>query len=1057
MSWLRERDVKIKKKREIKMKVYKTLPDGTKIVEYEDSLAQAVADMWNKSGEGWGGSFDNGVYTAERVIAKRESGMFFNVYIAMKDGEALGYCSFNRYYKDADTGYVHLLNVRPDYHGKGLGKELVLMCVNETIARGLPRLDIHTWPGNTKAVPMYKKCGYFWEDRSDTTHLSNFIPTVLATELVKDFFITADWYADSTRKIEIKPDGKKINKFELYEYEWEKDGVHLRVGFENTGRRINLIETDDYRIELTAENHELAYGLSYPCKFTINNKSGKELYVSINAKSNDVITFEGSWSGIVTDEKTFEGTFFVNPITEAQDDMRMHPCVLADVCINGKNAEFGLGIEPKFPVTISLSRKERVAQTGITEDIYLNIKNSLPADATVSFAIPENSLLKLPQSNYEVRLTDGKDVSLATSVLIKDCGYASVPVSYEIRMDNGQSINMTRPLHIVNQGVKGEFGFETDEHFGAVNGLWKLKLNKKNNTVKYDRLISSGFGESYMSKLGKPFDDEFNITKPSDIRTTKDDGFIRFEADFVSGKFSGAVLTEIYEFDSAGILKRSHRVTNIGTTKLNLSVMTEFWSNIGRRPVFPYDGAIHEVADKMNYGFDTLDKEKIDENWIFDASGGCSSGIYWPKQYRPDINWGDLLKFEYQTGELSPGQIFETEPIVYMCDVFKSYKDFRNFVLGIHEERTFFPHNHLEVIANGGNPVLSENNLELVLRNNRQNIRGGTVTISSSDGIFKEETQTNSNDELCPENAFKVAVSSDNTGIGFADFSMKLSGFEFDKRRALLITDNTTIKKVEHDGVLTVVNGNLQFKASPGFADAVYSLKYGENEWLFSNYPSLESYAWWNPFVGGLKTELRRFGNSLVLREKITAEFTTKTDTLGNTWRGIRMDVHVESFDEYKGVRYSQYYLTLPGVPVMCHFLRVENGTGRYIDAELFYFLNLSGEEGLPEISAEFKEGNLNCKVHPGDVEEELRYDRLVKVSRCKENPRPEKFYIFKDSVNEKDEQIFEYDINIALCYASMKGSTPNGESFTTTPVFCILTEKDLTLEDLEDLRRISF
>ena len=253
------------------MKVYKKLPDGTEIVEYEDSLAQAVADMWNKSGEGWGGSFDTGVYTAERVIAKRASGVFFNVYIAMKDGEALGYCSFNRYYKDADTGYVHLLNVRPDYHGKGIGKELVLMCVNETIARGLPRLDIHTWPGNTKAVPMYKKCGYFWEDRTDTTHLSNFIPTVLATELVRDFFKTADWYADSTRKIEVKPDGKKVNKFELYEYEWEKDGAHLRVGFEKTGRRINLIETDDYRIELIAENHELAYGLSYPCKFVINN------------------------------------------------------------------------------------------------------------------------------------------------------------------------------------------------------------------------------------------------------------------------------------------------------------------------------------------------------------------------------------------------------------------------------------------------------------------------------------------------------------------------------------------------------------------------------------------------------------------------------------------------------------------------------------------------------------------------------------------------------------------------------------------------------------------
>jgi hypothetical protein len=911
---------------------------------------------------------------------------------------------------------------------------------------------------------MYKKCGYFWEDRADTTHLSNFIPTVLATELVKDFFKTADWYADSTRKIDLNPDGKKVNKFDLYEYEWEKDGVYLRVGFEKTGRRINLIETDDYRIELTAENHELAYGLNYPCKFIVNNKSGKELNVSIDAKSNDVILFKGSWSGIVDDETTFDGTFFVNPITEEQDDMRMHPCILADVYINGKSAEFGLGIEPKFPVTIKLSRKERIAQLGINEDVYIDIKNGLPANATVKFTLPQNSLLHIPQSVYEVKLTKGKDTSLATSAIVEGCGYTSIPVSYEILMDSDQSVEMTRPLHIVNQGLIGAFGFETDEHFGAASGLWRLRMNKKNNEVQFDKLISSGYGEFYVSKLGKPFDDEFNIMKPSDVRVTQDGGFIRFEADFVSGKFAGAVLTEIYEFDSTGILKRSHRVTNTGTTKLDLSVLTEFWTNVGRRAIFPYNGSIHEVADKMNYGFDTLDKEKIDENWIFDASGVSPSGVYWPKQYKPDVKWGDLLKFEFQTGELSPGQSFESEPIVYMCDVFKNCKDFRNYVLGINEERSRFTHNHLEVIVNDGNPVLSGDTLGLILRNNRLNIRGGTVTVSSSDGMFKEETQTNPDDELRSENTFNVAVTPGHTGIGFVDFSMQLSGFEFNKKRALMITDRspsvtdcTSIKKNEHDGIFTVENGNLQFKASPGFSDVVYSLKYGENEWLFSNYPSLEPYSWWNPFVGGLKTSLDRFGSSLVLREKITAEFTTEKDTLGNIWSGIRCDVYVEKFDDYKGIRYTQYYLTLPGVPVMCHFVRVENNTGRYLDTELKTFLFLASEERLSEIVAEFKEGTLECKIHPGKTEEELKYDRLVKVSACKENPRPEKLYIFKNSTCKKDEQIFECDINIAYCYASENGSTPNGESFTTTPVFCILTEKDLKLEDLEDLKRISF
>jgi len=1039
------------------MKVYKTLLDGTEIVEYEDSLAEAVADMWNKSGEGWGGSFDSGVYTAERVIAKRESGMFFNVYIAMKDGEALGYCSFNRYYKDADTAYVHLLNVRPDYHGKGLGKELVLMCVNETIARGMPRLDIHTWPGNTKAVPMYKKCGYFWEDRADTTHLSNFIPTVLSTDLIKEYFETANWYADSTRKIDIKTDGKKVNKFELYEYEWEKDGRSLRVGFEKTGRRINLVETDDYLIEMTAENHDLAYGLSYPCKFAIKNKSGKELNISINAKNNDVIKFNGSWENNIKDEAIFTGEFFVGAIAEAQDDMRMHPCVLADVTVNGKTAEFGLGIEPKFPVAISLGRKLQAVKPGMKEEVYINVKNSLASDATVKFSLPQNPVMRFKQSDFEVRLTKGLDSSFSVSAEVINCGYSGTPITCNITTDNGDIIEMTRPLHIVNQGVTGQFEFELDEWHSAANGLWRLKLNKKNNDLWFDKITSSGFVNFQVSKLGTPYDDEFNIMKPSDVRVTHEDNFVRFEADYVSGKFSGAVLTEIYLFDSAGMLSRSHRVTNEGIAKLDLSLMTQFWSNIGRRPVFPYNGGVHEVADKMNYGFDSLDQKKIDENWVFDASGNNSSGVYWPAHYTPDINWGDLLKFEIKIGELSQGQSFETEPVVYMCDMFKNFKDFRNYVLGINEDKTPLTHNHLEAIANKNNPVLSGNSLELIFRNNRSNIRDGVISVSSPDGLFPEEKQTNPKDELREENAFNITTLPNHTGIGTVDFSMKLSGYDFDIRRALMITDDTAIKTVEQDGIFTIENGKISFKVSPGYADTAYSLKYGDNEWFFSDYPSLEPYSWWNPFVGGLKTQLQRFGNSLVLREKITASFTTETDNFGNTWSGICSDVFVEKFDEYKGIRYTQYYLTLPGVPVLCHFARMHNGTGRYMEAELFAMLMLAGKEYLSELCAELSENNIKCKVRPGSIDEELRYDFLIKIAREGKNPRPEKLYIYKDAERDNGRQEFGADDQIVYCDFNMKSNVPDGKHYTTMPIFCILTEKDLVQENLEDFRRISF
>jgi len=1040
------------------VKTYKRLPDGTEIVEYEDSIAPAIADMWNRSGEGWGGSFGDGIYTAERVIAKRAGGAFFNVYIAMKDGEALGYCSLGRYYKDEDTAYVFLLNVRPDYHGKKIGKELVLMCVNETIARGIPRVDIHTWPGNTKSVPLYKKCGFFWEDRTDTTHLSCFIPTVLSTELLKGFFEKADWYSDSTRLIEIKPDGIKVDDFELYEYSWEKDGQNLRVGFEKSGRRINLIETNDYIIEMTAENHKLAYGVSYPCRFRVVNKTGAKLDVAIEAKSDGVISFDGRWADSVEGEACFDGTFYVGAVTEAQDPMRVHPCVLADVTVNGTRAEFGLGVEPKFPVAISLERRKQTADPGVTEEIYINIRNGLRSDAAVKFALPENPLMKFGQTLFDVRLNGGKDTMLTTSALITGCGYACLPIDYEIKPDGGGSVSMSRQLHLVTQGLSGAFGFETDECHGAANGLWRLRLSKKDNVVNFDRIVPSGSAEFDISQLGKPYDDEFNVAAPACVRTEQDGAFIRFEADFVSRKFPGAVMTEVYEFDAAGTLKQRHRVSNEGQSALELNLKSRLESNIGRRPVFHYDGDFHEVADKMNYGFESLVLEKIDENWMFDDCDGDPTGVSWPKRCNLNVRWWDVFEFEFPIGELTPGQTCETEPVFYMCGVFKNFMDFRGFALGMHDDDRPFPKNHLEIITNSFNPVLSAGALPLAVRNNRLKIQKGEVCVSSPDGLFAGEKQVNP-DNLVAENAFSVTAAPDSSGVCLVDYSLKLCGFEKDVRRVLLKTDDTAIGSEELGGVLTVTNGELQFKVSPEFTGAAHSLSYRGNEWFYSRYPALEPFSWWNPFIGGLRSGLDRLGGNLVLREKITASFTSETDKLGNVWSGIRADVSVENADEYKGVRYTQYYLTLPGVPVLCHFMRLINNSGRYFDAEAFSIMFVSGKDGLSDLFAGFSaERDTQYRLQTGaGSEEEHTYDRLIRFSREGSAPRTEKLYVFKDSARDRGKNTYGFDITTASCEFHMKGRVPDGGQYTYKPIICILTEKDLTLEALTDLNRIEF
>lgn len=72
--------------------------EGLKIVEYTPAYAKAIAEMWQRSTEGWNG--ENGNETEETVLAAHENSTDINTYLAVLGDEVLGYCAFSRYVKD---------------------------------------------------------------------------------------------------------------------------------------------------------------------------------------------------------------------------------------------------------------------------------------------------------------------------------------------------------------------------------------------------------------------------------------------------------------------------------------------------------------------------------------------------------------------------------------------------------------------------------------------------------------------------------------------------------------------------------------------------------------------------------------------------------------------------------------------------------------------------------------------------------------------------------------------------------------------------------------------
>ena len=1092
------------------MQIYKTLEHNIRIVEYENSLAATIADMWNKSAESWGGG--TGIRTAEQIIEEHKTLTYFNVFIALDGETAVGYCSLLNSYFDANTLYIGLLGVRPDYQGKKVGKALVLECVERTIELKYPRLDIHTWSGNTKAVPLYKKCGFLWEDREDSTYLINFIPMILHTDLFSEFFQSAHWYQDATRPIDLERDGVKINKFETFGYSWERDGISLHIGFERSGRSIRMIETNDYKIEFMADSHEPAFGMYYTGTFEVENKTGVPLDISIQGKDDRNVRFSPSneinmdsskltsektgvqsskpsgvqslqdpleqsasqsnseLDGIVIQEgisvqeqligrKEFKGRFYVDIVNEPQNTWHIHPRVVADVTINGKTVEFGLGINTKVPVQLQRNTLREIAQIGHKNTSYFNLTSALREDAVVTLTIPPNTMTQFESDTYTTAIkADGK-ASIKTSELVTGIGHERVMVKYDVTFVNAKipAFTFEYPLHLVNQNFTKQFAYETEEKYHIVNGPWAIHMEKKNNDV-YAVYLKEGtdlhFGEA---KLGMPFISEFLNVKP-EVRMYQQDELMVCEATFASEKKQGIHLIFVYELSASGVMKRYYKVKNTSTVDQAISVLDSYWLPIRMETMMFYDGKIVRNSDSIDggdskWGVGDIEVSKWTENWLYEDQKEGSLAVCWSPQYHASNRWGMGLNLECDCGLIAAGEEYTTEAVELYAGIFKSYHQFRNYVMNRYDrepEHVEFP---MQPKFNEGNPFVQKTQIPVELCNNRSVVRSGKI-IATVDGC--EQVQENPMDEVVPVNQFDLKFAQEYQEIKTLDLKLDLDYYKRSYKRALFFPDpSVTIEtKVEEDRYICD-NGRIHFEVGTNYSDALISLishsAEGDQQWLFTRYPNHEPYAWSNPYIGGLHSFLSNMSGSMMIKEKVSAEFCKVMDRCGNEWQGIKTTMAITEHPDHKGITMNCYYVTMPKLPVLCQFFALTNETGHYREDEVSSDVSIEGGNRLEGLSGRFidKKG-LNYEFHYG-VEENARWaDHLIEIVSQK---RKEHLFLYRDDSEIEN----DFDNTICQVNSSVYAYTEHGESVTGKPMFLIMTEEELDAKMLEDLKRVRF
>ncbi|KGP85114.1 MULTISPECIES: GNAT family N-acetyltransferase [unclassified Paenibacillus] len=1031
-----------------------------RIIEYDPSFAAAVADMWNRSNESWGGGTNQ--RTEDTVRREMETSSNLHVFLAVHETEVVGFCSFAHYRYDENALYVPLLNVRPDYHGYKVGRNLILNAVRKTVEAGWPRLDLFTWAGNTKAVPMYKKCGFFWEKKDDNVHLMNFIPTILQTEALAPYFEELDWYADSTRELVIEPDGRRVRGFDFFDYSWKKGDVSLRAKFEKSGRGLTALETPDYEISTEIDDHDLVFGSAYKVRYRITNRSTSELKFEIKGQDNKNIRFALDVARTVASGETVivEGEFHLDPVQEEQSQNKTHPVVTSTWLIGGRKAEFRIGVAPKFPAKINTALPVKELYTGIPAELYLNVENNFDSEAEFTFDLPEDAFLEWTEPSVRFTVPSKGKASVPVTFTLRSYGFYSREVEVTAVPTDRQAVSFTTKLSVLMKGTQGRYGGENGDQWVAVNGAFSLHMSKQENNmwIEYPGSVHT-FWWTY-PKLGKPFAEEFSKKKPREVKIYSEGENQVLEALYVSEDFPGLEIKSVAKLSANGIAEFHHEIGNTRSTELeeDMFLMTNF-GFFGNRLILPYQGRYVDMGDAYSGDPSHWDSSQITENWLFckEEYGAC--GIYWDpslKLLRPEHTLG----LQHELGRIPAGAVVRTKATVFALNTFAKWHDFRAFARK--QPITVVPtlDNHLELELGGGNPFAQDvltaelierkmvplaGQLELYVQN------GSTPEHVAADmELTREQDLRSAKLEFSPEG--KDAT--EERDLGWKVRAVYRGEDRIHERTALWYPQTgTAVDCVIEEGpagpVYTVSNGVISMAAAPGFGSVVHSLKYQGEEWLDSTYPEAAPRSWWNPWYGGLGVGIPGMNGFSRQLEQRSAAWTERKDEFGNVWKGIQITTRIEKHEANRGITVQQHYLMLPGIPVLCEMHSVTNDSGLALDYSL-------AEEHFFKPSPVFADGWLE---HP----EQGRYP-LGKVDAYLQS----KGFLRMGAVSRKDmlHAVNRYPnqnaagfVNNVVLGHSVYHNLPllNGETVWTEPTYLILGQIPLNPEDVRGLLQLDF
>jgi ribosomal protein S18 acetylase RimI-like enzyme len=1004
------------------------------IENYHEGLAAGVAKMWNLSRDGWGG--DTRVMTEEQVKKKEANSDNIELYLALDGEEVVGYCGLSEYKEDTGSLYIPLLNVRPDYQGHKIGKKLVIHALEKTVELGWPRLDLYTWAGNTKAVPLYKKCGFFWEDRDDSTHLMNFIPQVLNTALLKPVFEQLDWYEDSTRLIEVKPDGIKENGFTFYEYSWQNEDSSARVQFERTSRGISLIETDEFLLQMKMADHEVIQEEEREFEITVVNKGAAPLSFKANGTDTGRIKYDFAAEQMVEDKSTISAAFIVEK-GEEPSNWRTHPGIKATVWINGLECELKLGVFPINPAKLEASYSGNLSFLDKETSINVEITNNLNENAEFQVSFPEDEQVILTKKTFTMEIPARGRKTVSVPLIVKQHGFYKPEMTVTATKSDGQKLAFEEEVSVSFKGLGEKFGGDSKDFWHIFNGLGQINVRKRDLLTSAAKNSNKNQPFAFLTpKLGKPYSQEFTKKKPSSVTWETNDSSIDMKITLDSAEMEGLRLTQTYRLFGDEVIHTWAEIENKGESIHPDVAFSQPVYHEMEQVYFPLDGEVVHFSDNRIMEIGELNTKRITGNWYFTEGQSGPIGLTWSEGSNagPE-SWQFII--EDQFGKLEPGAKAVSGTITLSLGAFQNVEDFMSYAQQVHVGKK--PETSRDLSFKAGQLVIQPDaDLDFTLKTYRNSYLDGTLTIGNEVHAITADMEKTSYSMTVPFAALKP--------LSIVEASYEGNGTEA-RLREMLISPSGKVTSATEDGTFIIDNGVIALKADPDFYPGIYSMEVNGHEWLDHSYPELTAKSWWNPWAGGMKTVPNGINTFSLLKETSHAEVVEVADSEGNKWTGLAIITEFKEHKQWKGVQYAQYYLMLPGVPVVASFTEVKDAGGKNLAHEIWLTDLFIGGDRLTDVGISVSDSKQAHAYHAGSEEVPLLLDG---DSYFTSNGCDDKFYMIPNNDAYPTDAYTNKEVLQLV-------SRHKGEFEKSAPLFLLFDERKLTGDLLKKLRRVQF